>query len=132
MRLVSLSAAVATSMCAFLFAPVAFAQATDLKPAMARILALNGQGGGSGFVFRYDDKDHVAYWLTNEHVLHGSDKVNVQFFAGRGKAVQGAVTSKDKGKDLAVVKVSGVGNIPDDVMILAFGHATTLMQGDSV
>lgn len=107
-------------------------QANDLKPAMARIMDVNNQGGGSGFVFRYDEKDHVAYLLTNQHVVRGAEKVNVRFFSVPGKSVVGTVIRQETGKDLAVVRVSGEGIIPPDVMVLAFGHASALMPGDSI
>jgi hypothetical protein len=121
---------------AFALAPAGLAQANDLKPAMARIRDLNNQGGGSGFIFRHDEKDNVAYLLTNEHVVRGREKVNVQFFSADNsapiKSVIGTVIRQDKAKDLAIVKVSGGGDVPPDVMVLAFGHASALMPGDSV
>src|ERR1035441_7601587 len=103
---------------------VLFGQASDLKPAMARIRDINNQGGGSGFVFRHDIKEHVVYLLTNEHVVRGAKKVNVQFFLGTGKPVTGVVIRQDKAKDLAIVTVSGDSNIPAGVMIIALGQAS--------
>jgi S1-C subfamily serine protease len=110
---------------------------------MARIRDSNGQSGGVGFVFRYDEKNHVAYLLTDEHVVKSADSVSVQFFAPLSgvdgkcttcshRSVEGTVFRRDKGKDLAVVKVSGEANIPHDVMILQLGHASALMAGDNI
>jgi S1-C subfamily serine protease len=129
MRLVGLIAAVVTSLCSVNSVPVVFGQANDLKPAMVRIRDLNNQGGGSGFVFRYDDKEHLVYVLTNEHVVHGADRVNVQFFSGdAAKSVVGTVIRQDRGKDLAVVKVSGESNIPPDVMMIVLARIIHIFE----
>jgi S1-C subfamily serine protease len=124
--------AIPTFLCAVTLVPAVFAQANYLKPAMVRITDLNNQRGGSGFVFRLNEKEQIAYLLTNEHVIRGLQKVNVQFFSADGKAVEVTVVRQDKGKDLAVVQVTGRSNIPNDVIAIEFGQATALMPGDSV
>jgi S1-C subfamily serine protease len=112
--------------------PVTSAQANDLKPAMVRIRDIRDQKGGSGFIFRYDDKEHIAYLLTNEHVVNGAEKVHVVFFSRPRNSVEGTVVRHDRGKDLAVVMVNGESNIPSDVMIIEFGQSSALLVGDSI
>ncbi len=57
------------------------------------------QGAGSGFVY---DGDHL---VTNEHVVRGSDRVEVRF--AEGEWADGRVVGADRYTDLAVVAVDG-------------------------
>jgi serine protease DegQ len=61
-----------------------------------------GQGLGSGIVYR--DNGVI---ITNEHVVHGSQQVEVVFADGR--RVGGTVQATDPATDLAVVRVSRSG-----------------------
>lgn len=70
-----------------------------------QVLELGGQqlpqmGSGSGFV--YDDQ-HI---VTNNHVVGGSDQVEVVFYDGQRR--EGQVVGSDAYSDLAVVRVEGM------------------------
>ncbi len=78
-------------------------------------------GHGSGVVIDAD-KGHV---LTNFHVTHNSDKVNVAF--GDGKEVEGDVLGADAVSDLALVKVPGEG-----LTAATFGDSDALKVGQVV
>jgi hypothetical protein len=105
-------------------------QAGDLEPAAVKITnAVTGKGG-TGFVFRHDDKEHATYILTCEHVVRGSKTVKLDFFAQPNKTVLGSVVRGDRGKDLAVVKVSSESDVSSDVMIMALGQSVLLRPGD--
>jgi len=57
------------------------------------------EGTGSGFV--YDDKGHI---VTNNHVVEGADKIEVEFYDG--EKMEAKVIGTDPKADVAVIKVS--------------------------
>lgn len=66
-------------------------------------------GLGSGVII---DKD--GYILTNEHVIHGADKITVTLPDGR--VFDGKVTGSDVYADLAIVKIEPKGDVPFGVL----------------
>ena len=62
-------------------------------------------GLGSGVII-----DKEGYILTNEHVIHGADKIKVTLSDGR--EFEGQLTGSDVYSDLAVVKIEPKGNLP--------------------
>ena len=104
-----------------------------LNPSVVNITVYLNQNGGlamyaqaSGFV--YDDQGHI---LTNAHVVHGTDAVEVTFSDGLIHAA--TLVGEDLNSDLAVIKVelpAGVAPIPLGTMDeLAVGQ-TTLAIGN--
>jgi 2-alkenal reductase len=79
-------------------------------------------GEGSGFI--YDDEGHI---VTNAHVVHGSDQVEVTFADGLIRAAQ--VVGTDLHSDLAVVKVD---SLPEDAHSLPLGSMENLAVGQTV
>lgn len=79
-------------------------------------------GQGSGFV--YDSNGHI---VTNSHVVHGSDEVDVSFSDGTVKSAQ--IVGEDLHSDLAVLKVS---DLPVGVLALPLGNIKTVAVGQTV
>ena len=79
-------------------------------------------GAGSGFV--WDDKGHI---VTNQHVVEGAVKVQVQLDAGR--TYDAEVVGIAEGYDLAVVKLT---QVPAGLKPLAIGTSGDLRIGQSV
>lgn len=80
------------------------------------------QGQGSGFV--YDDLGHI---VTNAHVVHGSDQLEVTF--SDGTILTGELIGEDLNSDLAVVKVE---KLPQGVQPLPLGDMEELAVGQTV
>jgi 2-alkenal reductase len=80
------------------------------------------QGQGSGFV--YDDLGHI---VTNAHVVHGSDQLEVTF--SDGTILTGELIGEDLNSDLAVVKVD---HLPQGVQPLPLGDIEELAVGQTV
>jgi 2-alkenal reductase len=80
------------------------------------------QGAGSGFV--WDDKGHV---VTNNHVVEGVDRVQVQLDAGR--IYEARVVGRAPDYDLAVVKLA---QIPPGLKPIAVGSSNDLRIGQTV
>lgn len=80
------------------------------------------QGQGSGFV--YDDLGHI---VTNAHVVHGSDQLEVTF--SDGTILTGELIGEDLNSDLAVVKVD---QLPQGVQPLPLGDMDELAVGQTV
>jgi 2-alkenal reductase len=82
---------------------------------------LESYAQGSGFV--YDDQGHV---LTNAHVVHGSDAVEVTFSDGLIR--EASVVGEDLHSDLAVLKVQ----LPEGVTAIPLGEMDNLAVGQTV
>jgi hypothetical protein len=105
------------------------AQITDLEPAAVRIInPVLGTSGG-GFVFRRGGEDGSAYVLTCEHIVTGTQKVKVTFFAQPDKSVEGSVVRVSRGKDLAIIKVSDPESIPPNTMIMVLSQPNLIRPG---
>src|SRR4051812_26750881 len=79
------------------------------------------QGAGSGFV--WDDKGHI---VTNNHVVEGAQKVQVQLDAGR--TFDARVVGTAPQYDLAVVKLE---KVPAGLKPIAIGTSKDLRIGQS-
>src|SRR5690349_5781861 len=65
----------------------------------------HGRGEGSGVVIAPD-----GYLLTNHHVVHGADRVQVNF--QDGEETTGTVAGKDRKSDLAIIRVDMAARLP--------------------
>ncbi len=83
---------------------------------------LTGVGQGSGFVF-----DDQGYIVTNAHVVHGAEAVDVTF--SDGTVLEGEIVGEDFNSDLAVVNV---GELPAGVEPLTLGNMESLAVGQTV
>jgi S1-C subfamily serine protease len=101
---------------------------TRLNPAVVNITVYLDQGGevlpmaqGSGFVI--DDQGHV---VTNAHVVHGTDAIEVTFSDGLIR--EATLVGEDLFSDLAVLKVE----LPEDVEPIPLGTLDDLDVGETV
>lgn len=78
------------------------------------------QSTGSGVIF-----DEKGYIVTNNHVVSGSDDVNV--LLSNGKTINGKVIGKDAITDLAVIKI----DTQDDLPTAVFGDSEQLQVGET-
>lgn len=81
-----------------------------------------GLGEGSGFI--YDDEGYI---VTNAHVIHGSDQIEVTFADGLIRTAE--VIGEDLHSDLAVVRVDP---LPEGVNSLPLGNMEDLAVGQTV
>ncbi|OQY88763.1 MAG: hypothetical protein B6D39_10785 [Anaerolineae bacterium UTCFX2] len=100
-----------------------------INPAVVSVLTYDLQknivvssGQGSGFL--YDTNGHI---VTNSHVVHGADQVEVLF--SNGLSVKGKVIGQDLNSDLAVIKVE---NVPADAQPIPLGHIEDVAVGQTV
>src|SRR5258706_243097 len=75
------------------------------------------RGSGSGFVFTPD-----GLILTNSHVVHDADKVEVTLSDGR--RFSASVVGDDPGSDLAVIRISA-----NRLLATPFGDSSTIRVG---
>ena len=80
------------------------------------------QGAGSGFVW-----DTLGHVVTNNHVVEGAQKVQVQLDAGRTYAAK--VIGRAPDYDLAVVKLN---EVPSGLKPIPIGSSSDLRIGQSV
>ena len=76
-----------------------------------------GQGSGSGFVFTPD-----GYIITNSHVVHGANRIEVCFVDGR--RIEAQLIGDDPHSDLAVIHVG-----LHDLNFLQLGNSSRLRVG---
>ena len=79
------------------------------------------QGSGSGFII-----DRQGYLLTNYHVIECADRITVTLADGR--VLKGEVTGTDPAIDVALVKISGAGPLPETPL----GNSDELRVGEWV
>jgi len=79
------------------------------------------QGSGSGFII-----DRQGYLLTNYHVIEGADRITVTLADGR--VLKGEVAGPDPAIDVALVKISGAGALPEAPL----GNSDELRVGEWV
>jgi len=78
-------------------------------------------GGGTGFVV-----DSRGLILTNFHVIDGASEVQVTFANGQSR--NATVAGRDRGNDLALLKVAG---IPDGVTVAKLGDSAKVQVGET-
>ena len=99
------------------------------NPAVVNIITYTNEGNlvqsdgqGSGFVF--DDQGHI---ITNSHVVHGSDAIEVVF--SDNTILKAELVGQDLHSDLAVIQVS---TLPDGVQPLPLGDIGEVAVGQTV
>lgn len=100
-----------------------------INPSVVNITVYANQGGelmslgqGSGFIF-----DTLGHIITNAHVVHGADDIEVSFWDGTIRPAE--LTGEDLNSDLAVVKVE---NAPKDALPLSLGNINDVQVGETV
>src|SRR6185295_18578306 len=88
---------------------------------LPRDFDLPRQGSGSGFII-----DRQGFILTNFHVIENADRITVTLADGR--ALRGEVVGSDPAIDVALIKVSGEGNLPEAPL----GNSDDLRVGEWV
>lgn len=78
---------------------------------------------GSGFLI-----DSTGHIVTNEHVVHHADEINVTIGANDNKIYKAKVVGKDKRTDLALLKIEVQENLP----FVKFGNSDSIRVGDDV
>lgn len=76
---------------------------------------------GSGFVISAD-----GYIVTNNHVIEGADKIQIEFFSGQ--TLEAKLVGTDLKTDIALLKVVS----PEPLPFVAFGDSDVMRVGDWV
>jgi serine protease Do len=99
------------------------------NPAVVNIITYSNQGNfiqsegqGSGFV--YDNQGHI---ITNSHVVHGADAIEVIF--SDSTTLEAELIGEDLHSDLAVIQVK---TLPGDVQPLPLGDIGEVAVGQTV
>lgn len=87
----------------------------------SRDFDLPRQGSGSGFVI-----ERQGFILTNYHVIEGADRITVTLADGR--VLKGEVVGTDPAIDVALIKVTGAGPLPQAPL----GNSDELRVGEWV
>ncbi len=100
-----------------------------INPAVVNIITYMDEGrfvmpSGQGSGFLYDLNGHI---VTNSHVVHGADAVEVVF--ANSETVPAEIVGQDLHSDLAVIKVE---NIPNGVEPLSLADFNTIAVGQTV
>jgi S1-C subfamily serine protease len=101
----------------------------QVNPAVVNIITYVDQGNfvtssGQGSGFLYDSQGDI---ITNSHVVHGSDSIEVVF--SDGTTMPAEVVGEDLHSDLAVVRVS---SLPGDARPLPLGDINEVAVGQTV
>ena len=89
--------------------------------------SLNGKAisTGSGFIYKKNGK--LAYIMTNNHVIDGSDSVKVEFNTSE-KQIEAKVVGGDKFADIAVLTIED----SDDYKAVEIGDNESIKLGDTI
>src|SRR4029078_5346515 len=88
---------------------------------LPRDFDLPRQGSGSGFII-----DRQGFILTNFHVIENADRITLTL--ADGPALRGEVVGSDPAIDVALIKVSGEGGLPEAPL----GNSDDLRVGEWV
>jgi 2-alkenal reductase len=95
------------------------------NPAVVSILVeIGGTGGSQGSGFLFDDQGHV---VTNQHVVEGGGRIQVDFPSGL--KLRGEVLGVDPDSDLAVIRLE---RIPEGVEPLRLADSDQVLVGQRV
>jgi S1-C subfamily serine protease len=95
-----------------------------VTPGIVSIQVLTAAGGSLGTGFVYDDQGHI---ITNQHVVEGQQKIEVEF--SDGFKTFGALVGTDPDSDLAIIKV----DVPaSELHPLVLGDSSQLLVGQTV
>jgi serine protease Do len=89
-------------------------------PSGERVVPFHEVASGSGFVY---DKDGLI--LTDDHVVHGAEKIIVVF--QNGDKIPGKIFGEDYKDDIALVKVENYAKLPPP---LELGDSATVQKGE--
>lgn len=106
------------------YSQVVTSVADKLSPAVVNITVKQGdrrQGSGSGVIITPD-----GYLVTNEHVIHGAQAIEVALNDGRTFTVE-KIVGTDPGTDIAVLRILG-----SDLPSAALGDSSHLKVGQLV
>lgn len=100
-----------------------------VNPSVVNVITYSKQGNyivssGQGSGFLYDANGHI---VTNSHVVHGSDQIEVLF--SNGLSEDARLVGEDLNSDLAVIKVE---NYPAEAQPLTLGHIEEVAVGQTV
>ncbi len=83
---------------------------------------------GSGFIYDYDENEHMAYILTNNHVVQYGDKGSITVTLADKNSIEAEVVGLDQATDLAVIKIEVPKN--EEITTLTFGDSDNLEIGE--